>query len=87
MLDPLLANAMQQLELSSAAAAALTGQTTDSLAAGSPPSPVLAPAEPAAEPEPPFTPLRERRVAEGGERVLRVTASASTGWLTMSSKL
>ncbi|ATV19379.1 hybrid sensor histidine kinase/response regulator [Pseudomonas syringae] len=86
LLDPLLANAMQQLELSSAAAAALTGQTTDSLAAGSPPSPVLAPAEPAAEPEPPFTPLRERRVAEGGERVLRVTAERLNGLLDMSSK-
>ncbi|NAT59059.1 hybrid sensor histidine kinase/response regulator, partial [Pseudomonas syringae pv. actinidifoliorum] len=40
LLDPLLASAMQQLELSSAAAAALTGQTTDSLAGGSPPGPV-----------------------------------------------
>ncbi|GKS03515.1 hybrid sensor histidine kinase/response regulator [Pseudomonas syringae pv. theae] len=86
LLDPLLANAMQQLELSSAAAAALTGQATDSLAAGSPPGPVLAPAEPAAEPEPPFTPLRERRVAEGGERVLRVTAERLNGLLDMSSK-
>ncbi|EKG33064.1 hybrid sensor histidine kinase/response regulator [Pseudomonas avellanae] len=81
LLDPLLASAMQQLELSSAAAAALTGQTTDSLAAGSPPGPV-----PAAEPEPPFTPLRERRVAEGGERVLRVTAERLNGLLDMSSK-
>ncbi|KPZ13819.1 hybrid sensor histidine kinase/response regulator [Pseudomonas syringae group genomosp. 3] len=86
LLDPLLASAMQQLELSSAAAAALTGQTTDSLAAGSPPGPVPAPAEPAAEPEPPFTPLRERRVAEGGERVLRVTAERLNGLLDMSSK-
>ncbi|MCF5226809.1 hybrid sensor histidine kinase/response regulator, partial [Pseudomonas syringae] len=86
LLDPLLASAMQQLELSSAAAAALTGQATDSLAAGSPPGPVPAPAEPAAEPEPPFTPLRERRVAEGGERVLRVTAERLNGLLDMSSK-
>ncbi|MCR8722143.1 hybrid sensor histidine kinase/response regulator, partial [Pseudomonas syringae] len=86
LLDPLLASAMQQLELSSAAAAALTGQTTDSLAGGSPPGPVPAPAEPAAEPEPPFTPLRERRVAEGGERVLRVTAERLNGLLDMSSK-
>lgn len=86
LLDPLLASAMQQLELSSAAAAALTGQATDSLAADSPPGPVPAPAEPAAEPEPPFTPLRERRVAEGGERVLRVTAERLNGLLDMSSK-
>ncbi|QQN26027.1 hybrid sensor histidine kinase/response regulator [Pseudomonas syringae group genomosp. 3] len=86
LLDPLLASAMQQLELSSAAAAALTGQATDSLAAGSPPGPEPAPAEPAAEPEPPFTPLRERRVAEGGERVLRVTAERLNGLLDMSSK-
>ncbi|MGN2387084.1 hybrid sensor histidine kinase/response regulator [Pseudomonas syringae] len=86
LLDPLLASAMQQLELSSAAAAALTGQATDSLAAGSPPGPVPAPAEPVAEPEPPFTPLRERRVAEGGERVLRVTAERLNGLLDMSSK-
>ncbi|AVB19266.1 MULTISPECIES: hybrid sensor histidine kinase/response regulator [Pseudomonas syringae group] len=86
LLDPLLASAMQQLELSSAAAAALTGQTTDSLAGGSPPGPVPAPAEPAAEPESPFTPLRERRVAEGGERVLRVTAERLNGLLDMSSK-
>ncbi|RMO79429.1 Chemotaxis protein CheA [Pseudomonas syringae pv. philadelphi] len=40
----------------------------------------------APEPEAPFSPLRERRVTEGGERVLRVTAERLNGLLDMSSK-
>ncbi|MCD5993765.1 hybrid sensor histidine kinase/response regulator [Pseudomonas sp. CDFA 602] len=39
-----------------------------------------------AEPEPVAAPLRERRVTEGGERVLRVTAERLNGLLDMSSK-
>ncbi|RMM22596.1 Response regulator receiver:CheW-like protein:ATP-binding region [Pseudomonas syringae pv. pisi] len=75
--DALLASAMLQLETSSGAA------VPEPLVAASP-----APAHPAVMPEPeaPFTPLRERRVAEGGERVLRVTAERLNGLLDMSSK-
>ncbi len=48
---------------------------------------LAAPATAAApEPEAPFSPLRERRVTEGGERVLRVTAERLNGLLDMSSK-
>ncbi len=75
--DALLAGAMLQLETSSGVA------VPEPLVAASP-----APAHPAVMPEPeaPFTPLRERRVAEGGERVLRVTAERLNGLLDMSSK-
>ncbi|UZS73984.1 hybrid sensor histidine kinase/response regulator [Pseudomonas syringae] len=75
--DALLASAMLQLETSSGAA------VPEPLVAASP-----APAQPAVMPEPEaaFTPLRERRVAEGGERVLRVTAERLNGLLDMSSK-
>ncbi|SDW05298.1 two-component system, chemotaxis family, sensor histidine kinase and response regulator WspE [Pseudomonas syringae] len=49
--------------------------------------PPAAPATAAApESEAPFSPLRERRVTEGGERVLRVTAERLNGLLDMSSK-
>ncbi|RMR83992.1 Hpt domain-containing protein, partial [Pseudomonas coronafaciens] len=74
--DALLASAMLQLETSSGAA------VPEPLVAALP-----APAQPAVMPEPeaPFTPLRERRVAEGGERVLRVTAERLNGLLDMSS--
>ena len=84
LIDPLLASAMQQLESASGATSASTAPVIDPLAADlrlDTPAP-----PPVPEPEAPFTPLRERRVAEGGERVLRVTAERLNGLLDMSSK-
>ncbi|KPW55299.1 Response regulator receiver:CheW-like protein:ATP-binding region, ATPase-like:Hpt [Pseudomonas caricapapayae] len=83
--DALLASAMQQLESSAEAPATAIEPIAEPRAAES--RPVAMPAAiPVAEPEAPFTPLRERRVAEGGERVLRVTAERLNGLLDMSSK-
>ncbi|WP_440057714.1 hybrid sensor histidine kinase/response regulator [Pseudomonas fragariae (ex Marin et al. 2024)] len=81
--DALLASAMLQFETPSAAV--VPESVPEPLAADLPASANPA-AVPAAEPEAPFTPLRERRVAEGGERVLRVTAERLNGLLDMSSK-
>ncbi|MCI3944287.1 hybrid sensor histidine kinase/response regulator [Pseudomonas syringae] len=84
LIDPLLASAMQQLESASGATSVSTAPVIDPLAADlrlDTPAP-----PPVPEPEAPFTPLRERRVAEGGERVLRVTAERLNGLLDMSSK-
>ncbi|KPC26457.1 Chemotaxis protein CheA [Pseudomonas syringae pv. cilantro] len=75
-MDPLLAIAMQQLG-SSPAAPPLADPA---------PSPAAPATAAAPEPEAPFSPLRERRVSEGGERVLRVTAERLNGLLDMSSK-
>ncbi|KAA8710851.1 hybrid sensor histidine kinase/response regulator [Pseudomonas cannabina] len=75
-MDPLLAIAMQQL-----------GALPVAPTPADPVPTLAAPATAAApEPEAPFSPLRERRVTEGGERVLRVTAERLNGLLDMSSK-
>ncbi|RMR74445.1 Sensor histidine kinase/response regulator [Pseudomonas savastanoi pv. fraxini] len=85
--DALLASAMQQLESSAQGAEPVINPVPDPLTAEPrPPSRSAAKPAPAPEPEAPFTPLRERRVAEGGERVLRVTAERLNGLLDMSSK-
>ena len=57
-------------------------------ASGLPEPPPAQPDTPliAAEADPAPRPLRERRVAEGGERVLRVTAERLNGLLDLSSK-
>ncbi|QGT83174.1 hybrid sensor histidine kinase/response regulator [Pseudomonas coronafaciens] len=83
-IDPLLASAMQLLDPASQATPVSNSPGVDPLAADlrlGTPAPTAPP-----EPEPPFTPLRERRVTEGGERVLRVTAERLNGLLDMSSK-
>ncbi|SHM81447.1 two-component system, chemotaxis family, sensor histidine kinase and response regulator WspE [Pseudomonas asturiensis] len=83
--DPLLASALQLLE-DSAASESIAESTVAPLPGG--PAPEQAPAV-AEKPEPEARssgPLRERRVTEGGERVLRVTAERLNGLLDMSSK-
>ncbi|CAM3065052.1 hybrid sensor histidine kinase/response regulator [Pseudomonas floridensis] len=82
--DPLLASALKQLE--SAAAPEPVSQTpADPLAADLRlEAPTASPAK--AEPDAPAVPFKERRVSEGGERVLRVTAERLNGLLDMSSK-
>ncbi|WP_024644354.1 hybrid sensor histidine kinase/response regulator [Pseudomonas syringae] len=77
-IDPLLAIAMQQLGSLPAVAPALPDPA--------PQAPAVSPTASAPEPEAPFSPLRERRAVEGGERVLRVTAERLNGLLDMSSK-
>ena len=82
--DPLLASALQQLE-ASATPAPPSESPADPLAADLRLEPASVP--PRSEPETPSAaPLRDRRVAEGGERVLRVTAERLNGLLDMSSK-
>ncbi|AHG42218.1 chemotaxis protein CheA [Pseudomonas syringae CC1557] len=77
-IDPLLAIAMQQLGSLPAVVPALPDPA--------PQAPAVSPTASAPEPEAPFSPLRERRAVEGGERVLRVTAERLNGLLDMSSK-
>ncbi|MCF5467782.1 response regulator [Pseudomonas syringae] len=79
-IDPLLAIAMQQLGSLPAAAPALADPALQAPAAATSVSASVP------EPEAPFSPLRERRAVEGGERVLRVTAERLNGLLDMSSK-
>ncbi|RMQ40033.1 Response regulator receiver:CheW-like protein:ATP-binding region [Pseudomonas cichorii] len=94
LLDPLTASEMPLIEPLLVPVPGSNGSSLDALAAGlrldppAEPAPLEPlPAEPvAAEPEPTTPATRERRVSDGGERVLRVTAERLNGLLDLSSK-
>ncbi|MBC3954502.1 hybrid sensor histidine kinase/response regulator [Pseudomonas triticifolii] len=83
--DPLLASALQLLE-SSAASESVAVSTVDPVPGDPGPEQTPAVAEQRESEARSTGPLRERRVTEGGERVLRVTAERLNGLLDMSSK-